>query len=177
MLRAKLYTSFAPKSGPGRTAHGPRDWPPALPVFGFAANLRRPPGYALRSSLPVAPASLEPRPFSQAIGPWGCPSSPRAPIFACLQALASQLLTPSRAPPGPAASPNSPASIPQLLAARAARPLHAHQYPPSSEMVGQQAANRSTAWIPPAARAESARGGAVAVEVAAAAAAATLPSR
>ena len=49
----------APRSGPNSAprllqvlsrAHGPYDWPPALPVFSFAANLRRSPGYALRSS-------------------------------------------------------------------------------------------------------------------------------
>lgn len=33
----------------GHTAHGPRDRPQGLPVFSFAANPHRPPGYALRS--------------------------------------------------------------------------------------------------------------------------------
>lgn len=161
-LRAKHCTLHF-RTGVGRTAHGPCDWPPGLPVFGFSANHCRPPGYALRFSRSYRPSHLG--------APLFFPSNWFFRIASLLPVLQSSPASrpappstshPAGPPQGPRASANSPASTPQRFVSGVACLLCAHQSLLSPALIGHCATNRSAPWTPPAARSGSARGGAAA---------------
>lgn len=138
------------------------DWPPGLPIFSFAANYRRSPGYALDSCSASHASHLGALSCSPAIGVQGCLSSANVPILAYLQACTSQHLAPGETTPRTKSLSQQPTSTPQRLVSGPACLLYAHQSLPSRALIGHHATNWSAPLTPPAAHSGSARGGAVA---------------
>lgn len=142
----------------GRTAYGPCDWPPGLPIFSFATSYRRSPGYSLHSSRANTAGHLGALFCSPAIGGQGCLSSASAPILAYLQACTSQRLVPGKTK----SLSRQPASTLQPLVSGAACLPYAHQSLPYRTLIGHHTTNWRALLTPPVAHLGSARGGAVA---------------